>query len=230
LPGSLLDKFSQIGHATMTDTFQLAPSSPQPGLPNHRTRTDSPISHFLTVDLPKDYSHTLPHEHNGETKTSINTTLAQAHARNTLSIHSKTSPPDGLHHPLLKLHRRSKPSIAPSSAPLAKLHIMVYDAYHFIKHAQANPQCFDFNPAAVNQTCGDEPLSCFDRVWMDDTNLNTAVHYWMARDLNVRLRMWHFRITHGSLETAMKNSTRLKEIEEEMLGYACPMRPAPVEF
>ncbi|ORX74912.1 hypothetical protein DL89DRAFT_264712 [Linderina pennispora] len=120
--------------------------------------------------------------------------------------------------------------MAAPAAPQAKLHIMVYDAYHFIKHAQKNPQCFDFNPSAVNQTCGDEPQGCFDRVWMDDTNLNTAVHYWMARDLNVRLRMWHYRVAHGSLDTAMKNSTRLKELEEEMLGYACPMRPAPVEF
>ncbi|KAJ2442674.1 hypothetical protein GGF42_006878, partial [Coemansia sp. RSA 2424] len=110
-----------------------------------------------------------------------------------------------------------------------KLQIMIYDAYHFIKHAEQNPACFNLNPAVVGQTCGDKH-NCYDRVWMDDSNINTAIHYWMARDISVRLHMWHLHSTGTNVQKIFKNSTRAQELELEMLGYTCPMRPAPVTF
>ncbi|KAJ2784118.1 hypothetical protein GGI18_003452, partial [Coemansia linderi] len=118
---------------------------------------------------------------------------------------------------------------ASTGAGSKKLQVMVYDAYHFIKHAEQNPECFGLNPAMVNKTCG-EQHNCYDRVWMDDSNINTSIHYWMARDINMRLHMWHLHTTGIDIQKAFKNGTRARELELEMLGFICPMRPAPTAF
>ncbi|KAI8322792.1 hypothetical protein GQ54DRAFT_328177 [Martensiomyces pterosporus] len=239
LPYALLERFTSIGRTVMTDSFKMAPEHPPFVLPSHRNRTVSPISYFLTVDLPQNYDHTIPHEHDGRKSNSSN---AQ---KPPLFIHTKAAMPDGLHRPLLKLHKRedSSPSddipqtqhdaqtsdLKEGPGANNRLHVMVYDAYHFIKHAEENPLCFDLSPAAVNKTCG-EQQSCYDRVWMDDTNINTSIHYWMARDINIRLHLWHLHTNNLSLDSVFKNSTRARELELEMLGYACPMHPAPTHF
>ncbi|KAJ2726331.1 hypothetical protein GGI07_000643 [Coemansia sp. Benny D115] len=196
LPHGLLERFSRIGHTEFTDSIRQGPLEAPHQLPNHRKRVSSPITHYLSVSLPQDYNHLLPHEHNG--------------------THHQPF------HPVPRVHKRSPPNTH-------RLQIMVYDAYHFIKHAQTNPVCFGFDPHAVNQTCGDRK-TCYDRVWLDDSNINTAVHYWMARDINVRLHMWHLHTAGASINSMFKNSTRARELELEMLGYACPMKPAPTSF
>ncbi|KAJ1839928.1 hypothetical protein LPJ70_004867, partial [Coemansia sp. RSA 2708] len=220
----------QLGHTVMADSTSLGPMHPPHALPHHRKLASSPISHYLTVDLPQNYDHTVPHEHNG--------TRPQT-AHSSLFLHTEPKPSDGLRRPLLKMHKRADAHPIPHlNIPNAhskvevsarKLHVMVYDAYHFIKHAEANPTCFGLDPTMVTKACS-EPKHCFDRVWMDDTNLSTPIHYWMARDINVRLHMWHMHNTGVNLDKAFKNNTRARELELEMLGYACPMSQAPVNF
>ncbi|KAJ1898815.1 hypothetical protein LPJ66_002519 [Kickxella alabastrina] len=214
LPQGLLNRFSKIGHSTMTNSAQLAPLHPPHYLPNHRTRAASPITHYITVDLP--HTHTTPKEHNGGHP------LSKA-ASPRLALHTAGN---GIHQPMQKRDTNLDSAHKPAANPRGRLEIMVYDAYHFIKHASANPQCFDLDPVAVNQTCG-ERKNCYDRLWMDDFNMNTAVHYWMAHDINTRLHMWHLHTTGARTDMIFKNSTRAREHELETLGYACPMRAAP---
>ncbi|PIA18001.1 hypothetical protein COEREDRAFT_6748 [Coemansia reversa NRRL 1564] len=237
LPHTLLKKFSGIGHTIMTNSNSMAPANSPHTLPNHRQRALSPIAHFLTVDLPQDYKHMMPHEHKGARP------AVPGHSGSSLLHHSDPKPVDRLHHPLLKIHKRinahdiinahSNSTAAHTkgqqSSSGKKLHIMVYDAYHFIKHAETNPKCFSLNPAMMSKTCG-EQKHCYDRVWMDDSNLSTPIHYWMAHDINARLEMWDIHNKNLKLNKVFKNSTRARELGLEMLGYTCPMRPAPVDF
>ncbi|KAJ1962053.1 hypothetical protein GGI12_002874, partial [Dipsacomyces acuminosporus] len=200
LPFSLLEKFKTIGNAVLTNNVKLAPEHPPRTLPEHRTRSEFPISHFLTVDLPESYAHTVAREHNGAKANSSSPPAAL------LSLRPMPPMPGGLHGPLLKLRKREDPAlpddeqqsqldkIVSTSGSHAgagssnKLHIMIYDAYHFIKHAEENPRCFDLSAQSATQPCG-EQQDCYDRVWMDDTNINTSIHYWMARDINIRLHL-----------------------------------------
>ncbi|KAJ2768920.1 hypothetical protein IWQ57_003326, partial [Coemansia nantahalensis] len=228
LPRALLSRLNALGHATMTDSAEIAPAHPAHALPNHRTRAPAPIAHFITADLPQHYDHLLPGEHNGTRPHAPADPAAGAQA-------AQSRAPDGLHHPLRKrgsapvaaLH--AKGAAAAAGGGNGRLHVMVYDAYHFIKHAQANPLCFGLDPAKMDKPCGDEK-QCYDRVWIDDANIGTQIHYWMARDIQIRLHLWHMRTTNVSLDRMFKNSTRAREIQLEMLGYACPMRAAPVLF
>ncbi|KAJ1727755.1 hypothetical protein LPJ61_004411, partial [Coemansia biformis] len=230
LPQALLERLSTLGHATMRDSTELAPVHPPHALPNHRTRAPAPIAHYISVNLPQHYDHMLPGEHNGTRPTAPDDQTGPS------PISSKA--PDGLHRPLLKRESIHPPSTATHPKGVAaagtvannsRLHVMVYDAYHFIKHAEANPRCFGLDPAMMHKPCGDKK-QCYDRVWIDDTNIGTQIHYWMARDINIRLHLWHMRNTNINLDRMFKNSTRVRELELEMLGYACPMRQAPVLF
>ncbi|KAJ2081950.1 hypothetical protein GGI09_007553 [Coemansia sp. S100] len=224
LPYALLERFTTVGRTVMTNSIQSGPAHPPLQLPSHRKRSASPITYYLSVDLPTTYDHTIPHEHNG-----TKSTWPSRHPR----IMRKRDSNNGADHD----HPLPEPAHGHTAANRAKmapagrnkLQIMVYDAYHFIKHAEQNPACFGLNPAMVNQTCGDQH-NCYDRVWMDDSNINTSIHYWMARDINVRLHMWHLHTTGIDFQKAFKNSTRAHELELEMLGYICPMRPAPTAF
>ncbi|KAI9474452.1 hypothetical protein LPJ78_002117 [Coemansia sp. RSA 989] len=235
LPRALFEKFKAIGNTVMSDSNALGAMHPPYKLPHNRKLASSPISHYLTVDLPQSYEHTLPREHNGTRPGS------PGHASSSLFLHTNTKPSDGLHRPLLRMRKRSDehhpiphlniPNVHAKAdmSGTRKLHVMVYDAYHFIKHVESNPSCFGLDPTMMNKPCGDQK-HCYDRVWMDDTNLSTPVHYWLARDINVRLHLWHMHNNNVSLEKTFKNSTRAHELEMEMLGYACPMKPAPVNF
>ncbi|KAJ2243649.1 hypothetical protein GGH97_003479 [Coemansia sp. RSA 475] len=81
----------------------------------------------------------------------------------------------------------------------------------------------------LGKPCGAQK-HCYDRVWMDDANLTTAMHYWMAQDITARLHLWHMQNSGGGADKYTLNNTRVREIELEMLGYPCPMRPAPINF
>ncbi|KAJ2713265.1 hypothetical protein H4R19_002338 [Coemansia spiralis] len=218
LPRALLGRFSTLGRATMKDSTELAPAHPAHSLPNHRVRAAAPIAHYISADLPLHYDHLLPGEHNG--------TRPQAQP-------DQSQASDGLHHQLRKREGAHPPVTTPHAKGPAvinnRVHIMVYDAYHFIKHAEANPHCFGLDPAMLGKPCGDQK-HCYDRVWIDDANIGTQIHYWMARDINIRLHLWHMRNTNVNLDRMFKNNTRARELELEMLGYACPMRPAPILF
>ncbi|KAJ2785814.1 hypothetical protein GGI15_001793 [Coemansia interrupta] len=221
LPHALFQKLNKIGPAAITDSSRLGPLNPPSELPKHRRRAASPITHYITVDLPHDYTHMDAHEHNG------------THPVPRPAI----IPADGPHHPPVGIHKRSPPQAAaggsghgkPRALRPGRLQIMVYDAYNFVKHASTNPHCFGLNPATVNESCG-EQSACYDRIWVDDSNINTAVQYWMARDINMRLHMWHLHNTGADVNTVFKNSTRAREVELEMLGYSCPMHAAPTKF
>ncbi|KAJ2396512.1 hypothetical protein GGF41_008592, partial [Coemansia sp. RSA 2531] len=224
LPYALLERFTTVGRTVMTNSIQSGPAHPPLQLPSHRKRSASPITYYLSVDLPTTYDHTIPHEHNGTKSTwpSRQPRIMRKRDSNNGADHD---------HPLPEPAHGHTAANRAKAAPAGrnKLQIMVYDAYHFIKHAEQNPACFGLNPAMVNQTCGDQH-NCYDRVWMDDSNINTSIHYWMARDINVRLHMWHLHTTGIDFQKAFKNSTRAHELELEMLGYICPMRPAPTAF
>ncbi|KAJ2539161.1 hypothetical protein EV175_006377 [Coemansia sp. RSA 1933] len=231
LPHTLFEKLSTLGRATITDNVRLGPLQPPAHLPNHRARAPYPITHYITVDLPHNYDHLLPHEHNG-THPVVATPIS--HGALSPPLHSHPAPSSA--HPSLKIHKRSAVTSSVAHAvPSAmqggatRLHIMVYDAYGFIKHAEESPLCYGFNPAMMNSTCGEHP-HCHDRVWIDDSNIGTAVHYWMARDINTRLHMWHMHNAGITLDRFFKNATRAKELELEMLGFSCPMRAAPTDF
>ncbi|KAJ2383600.1 hypothetical protein GGI05_005264 [Coemansia sp. RSA 2603] len=204
LPHALFQRLAKLGPVSITDSSKLAPLNPPSELPKHRRRAASPITHYITADLPHDYSHLDPHEHNG-------THPVPRPLQIPLSVHKRSPPPQ------------------PHSLRPGRLQIMVYDAYNFFKHASTNPQCFGLNPAVVNEACG-EQKACYDRVWADDSNINTAVQYWMARDITMRLHMWHLRNAGVNINTVFKNSTRAREIELEMLGFTCPMHAAPTKF
>ncbi|KAJ1666576.1 hypothetical protein EV178_002187 [Coemansia sp. RSA 1646] len=233
LPHTLFEKFSTLGRATITDNVRLGPLQPPTHLPNHRIRATYPITHYITVDLPHNYDHLLPHEHNGTHPVAPSTSASGP----PLHPHPVPSIVAGPGHPPVKLHKRSAVTSSvghavPSTAAgggATRLRIMVYDAYGFIKHAEENPLCYGFNPAMMNKTCGEQP-HCHDRVWIDDSNVGTGVHYWMARDINTRLHMWHMHNAGINLERFFKNSTRAKELELEMLGFSCPMHAAPTDF
>ncbi|KAJ2663035.1 hypothetical protein IWW48_001554 [Coemansia sp. RSA 1200] len=221
LPHTLFEKLSKLGKATITDNVRMGPLHPPAHLPAHRTRAPYPITHYIAVDLPRSYDHLLPHEHNG-------THLVAPGP----AAHGPPQPPHSLSpalhaHPALKLHKRAAPAHDGGSG--SSLRVMVYDAYGFIKHAQENPHCYGFNAAAMDTTCGDHPR-CFDRVWIDDANISTAVHYWMARDINTRLHLWHMHGAGIDVGKAFKNATRARELELEMLGFSCPMHAAPTAF
>ncbi|KAJ2881078.1 hypothetical protein IWW38_005847, partial [Coemansia aciculifera] len=220
LPYALLERFTTLGRTVMTNSVQMGPAHPPSQLPNHRKRAASAISYYLSVDLPATYDHTIPNEHNG-TKSAWPTRQPRVLPKrdNIWGPHD-----DGDHsHPMQGADQghiaANRAKAAAAGTGKNKLQIMIYDAYHFIKHAEENPSCFGLNPAVVGQTCGDQH-NCYDRVWMDDSNINTSVHYWMARDISVRLHMWHMHNTGTSIQKAFKNSTRAHELELEMLGYA----------
>ncbi|KAJ1819577.1 hypothetical protein LPJ56_001548 [Coemansia sp. RSA 2599] len=221
LPHGLYQRFSKIGAATLTDSVKLGPPHPPAELPKHRRRAAAPISHYITVDLPHDYEHMVPHEHNGThpIPRPAQIPLTQPHHPPSLGMHKRSSAPVPA-----PAHGKKHGSLRPG-----RLHVMVYDAHGFVKHATNSPQCFAFSPASVKDTCG-EQKACYDRVWVDDSNLNTAVHYWMARDINMRLHMWHLHNTGADAASVFRNSTRARELELEMLGFACPMHAAPVAF
>ncbi|KAI9506938.1 hypothetical protein GGI25_000034 [Coemansia spiralis] len=230
LPHVLFEKFSTLGKTSMTDNVRLGPVHPSHQLPNHRVRTPFPITHYLTVDLPHDYNHLLPHEHNGTKAITPN-----VHG-SPLFAHPELNTLDVPHRPTMKLHKRyappSKDIVQSANAhnnASNKLHIMIYDAHSFIKHAEEAPACFGLNPAMMSKTCEEQPR-CYDRVWIDDTNISTGIHYWMARDINVRLHMWHMYNNNVNIEKVFKNVTRAKELELEMLGFTCPMHEAPTAF
>ncbi|KAJ2005016.1 hypothetical protein GGI04_002401 [Coemansia thaxteri] len=232
LPYALLERFTTLGRTVMTDNFKTAPMHPPPLLPNHRKRAASPITYYLSVDLPSTYDHTIPNEHNGTKSTTPSRQPRALRKRDNVAadIDGHSHPmPDASHSNIAAIRAKSAASTDKNSGNGRKLEIMVYDAYHFIKHAEENPACFDLNPAMVGQTCG-EQHGCYDRVWLDDSNINTSIHYWMARDINVRLHMWHLHTSGVNIQKVFKNSTRAQELELEMLGYACPMRPAPIVF
>ncbi|KAJ2745436.1 hypothetical protein GGI20_002190 [Coemansia sp. BCRC 34301] len=229
LPYALLERFTTLGRTVMTNSAQTGPAHPPSQLPNHRKRSASPISYYLSVDLPATYDHVIPREHNG-TKATWPSRQPRALPKRDSILDAHGSDHG---HPLQEADHghiaASRAKAAAAGVGKNKLQIMIYDAYHFIKHAEQNPACFGLNPAMVGQTCGDQH-NCYDRVWMDDANINTAIHYWMARDINMRLHMWHLHSTGTNVQKVFKNSTRAQELELEMLGYACPMRPAPVAF
>ncbi|KAJ2156215.1 hypothetical protein GGF46_005335 [Coemansia sp. RSA 552] len=236
LPLSLYRKFKSMGHTTLTDSKSMSPVHPPPHtLPGHRKMAAAPITHYLTVDLPQNYDHMLPHEHNGTKKpVPMHPRPLEMHPHQPLFRHTEPSPIEDPRHRLPKVAKRSitgakSNAVHPASGKASshKLHVMVYDAYNFVKHAESNPRCFGLDPLAMGKPCKD-PKHCHDRVWMDDSNLSSPIHYWMARDINMRLHMWHMHTTGHSPETSLKNSTRVSELGLEMLGYACPMRPAPV--
>ncbi|KAJ2531889.1 hypothetical protein IWW43_001700 [Coemansia sp. RSA 1935] len=220
LPYALLEKLKSLGKTTMKDSSQIAhvPHKMPHELPHHRHAAASPIAHFLSATLPHSYDHTIPREHNG------------TNHPNPLFLHTQ-KPADHLRRPLLKLAKRSPPHVHPKTDinVTHHLNIMVYDAYHFIKHAEANPQCFGLNPKMLDKPCGAQK-HCYDRVWMDDANLTTAMHYWMAQDITARLHLWHMQNSGGGADKHTRNNTRVREIELEMVGYPCPMRPAPINF
>ncbi|KAJ2599296.1 hypothetical protein H4R99_003763 [Coemansia sp. RSA 1722] len=220
LPHGLFQRLGKLGTATLTDSAKLGPPHPPAELPKHRRRAPTPISHFITVDLPHDYDHLIPHEHNG-----THPVPKPAHL-----------PVVQPNHNAFHMHKRST-ELTPMARGNKKhqglrpgrLHVMIYDAHGFVKHAANSPQCFGFSQAKVNESCG-EQRGCYDRIWADDSNLNTAVHYWMARDINMRLHLWHLHNTGADAAAVFKNSTRARELELEMLGYTCPMHAAPVAF
>ncbi|KAJ2732676.1 hypothetical protein IW152_003641 [Coemansia sp. BCRC 34962] len=225
LPYALLEKLTTVGHTSMTNSINSGPVHPPPQLPGHRKRAASPITYFISVDLPTAYDHTIPREHNGTKSVWPSRQPRMMRKRNNKSADHDYLLPEPTHGIIAANHAKA----ASTGAGSNKLQVMVYDAYHFIKHAEQNPECFGLNPAMVNRTCG-EQHNCYDRVWMDDSNINTSIHYWMARDINMRLHMWHLHTTGINLQKAFKNSTRAHELELEMLGYICPMRPAPTAF
>lgn len=126
---------------------------------------------------------------------------------------------NGTHPRPLQLHKRTNRT----------LEIMVYDAYHFIKHMESHPNCYSLNPQRVNQTCPG-PHGCYDRVWMDETNLNTVAHYWMARDLSTRLHLWNIHNKNIDIHRVFKNATKARQVQLGMLGYSCPMKSAPTSL
>ncbi|KAJ1667508.1 hypothetical protein EV178_001237 [Coemansia sp. RSA 1646] len=149
-------------------------------LSNHRTRVAYPITHYITVDLPHNYDHLLPHEHNGTHLAAPSTSASGS----PLHLHPVPSTVTGPGYPSAKLHKRSAVTSSVSHAVQStavgggatRLQIMVHDAYGFIKHAEENPLCYGFNPAMMNKTCSEQP-HCHDRVWIDDSNIGTGVHY-----------------------------------------------------
>ncbi|KAJ1665670.1 hypothetical protein EV178_003045 [Coemansia sp. RSA 1646] len=198
-----------------------------------KTRATYPITHYITVDLSHNYNHLLPHEHNGTHPAAPSTSASGS----PLHLHPVPSTVAGLGHPSVKLHKRSAVTSSighavqstASGGGATRLRILVYDAYGFIKHAEENPLCCGFGPAMMNKTCG-EQLHCHDCVWINDSDVGAGVHYWMARDINTRLHIWHMHNAGINLERFFKNSTRAKELELDGGLFSCPAHAAPTDF